>query len=114
MRQVQRALKLSTSSLAAYHLEKLAKLGLVEKRYGNYRVQKKVMTGALSNFVLLGRLMLPRHFFYAVFFSAMLLTYLVRYPLAFSVHSVVALIFGVAGSLILWYETIRIWRKKPA
>lgn len=111
---MQRTLKLSTPSLAAYHLEKLTKLGLVEKRYGNYRLQRKVKVGALSNYVLLGRLMLPRHFFYAVFFTSMLLTYLIRYPFVLTADNVVALIFGVAGSLILWYETIRIWRKKPA
>jgi hypothetical protein len=112
-REVQRDLGLSTPSLAVYHLDKLTDLGLVEKRYGNYQIQRKVKVGALTNYVLLGRLMLPRHFFYAVFFSAMLLTYLARYPLVNNVHSFVAVVLGVAGSLILWYETLRIWRRRP-
>ncbi len=113
VREIQRALKFSSPSVASYHLEKLSDLGLVEKKYGDYFLKREVKVGALSNFVLLGRLMLPRHFFYAVFFTTMLLVYLLRYPQVLNIHYVVAVVFGVIGSVILWYETLRILRMKP-
>ncbi len=113
VREIQRALKFSSPSVASYHLEKLSGLGLVEKKYGDYFLKREVKVGALSNFVLLGRLMLPRHFFYAVFFTTMLLVYLLRYPQVLNIHYVVAIVFGVIGSVILWYETLRILRMKP-
>lgn len=113
VREIQRALKFSSPSVASYHLEKLSDLGLVEKKYGDYFLKREVKVGALSNFVLLGRLMLPRHFFYAVFFTTMLLVYLLRYPQVLNIHYVVAIVFGVIGSVILWYETLRILRMKP-
>ena len=79
VRRVQRSLGFSSPSVAAYHLEKLVDLGLVEKLHGDYVLKKGVKVGAMANFILLGRFLLPRHLFYAVFFTSMLITYPVSY-----------------------------------
>jgi len=115
VREVQRALNFSSPSVASHHLEKLRRLGLLNKNnVGEYSLAEEVKVGFLKLFVKLGRVMLPRYLFYAVMFTAMLLTYVVVYPQSLSnAHNVVALMFGVIACLVLWYETIRIYREAP-
>ena len=53
VREIQRALNLSSPSLAAHHLEKLKSLGLVEKTpTGEYVVSKEVKVGFLKFFFI--------------------------------------------------------------
>ena len=69
VREVQRALKLSSPTLAAYHLDKLEEAGLLKQTSGGYVVEKLV----LENFVRLRQLLLPKCLFYfAVFATAVL------------------------------------------
>jgi len=111
-RETQRALGFSSPTLAAYHLEKLLDLGLVEKERGEYRLIKVVSVGVLEQFVRLGALVLPRYTLYATMFTTLLVFYLSRLGQA-SLSSIFALIFGVLGTGILWYETARAWRQRP-
>jgi hypothetical protein len=113
VRHVQRSLGFSSPSVAAYHLEKLVDLGLAEKLHGDYALKKEVKIGAMANFILIGRFLLPRHLFYAVLFTSMLITYLSKYSFSPSPHSFAALLFGSLASIILWYETVKIIRRKP-
>lgn len=115
VRAVQRALNFSSPSVASHHLEKLRRLGLLDKNsIGEYRLVGEVKVGLLRFFVRLGRVMLPRYLFYAVMFSCMLLAYLIVYPQSLSnVHNLVALIFGAAACAIFWYETIKVHREAP-
>jgi DNA-binding transcriptional ArsR family regulator len=69
VREVQRALKLSSPTLAAYHLDKLEEAGLLKQTPDGYVVEKLV----LENFVRLRQLLLPKYLFYfAVFATAVL------------------------------------------
>jgi predicted transcriptional regulator of viral defense system len=69
VREVQRALKLSSPTLAAYHLNKLEEAGLLKQTSDGYVVEKLV----LENFVRLRQLLLPKYLFYfAVFATAVL------------------------------------------
>ena len=114
VREVQRALGFSSPTLAAYHLDKLADLGLVEKRLGEYYLVREVRVGVLKQFMRVGAFMLPRYFFYASLFSTLLTLYMV-YLLSFEsvgFSSIFALIFGALGTLTSLYETIRAWREK--
>jgi len=114
VREVQRSLGFSSPSVAAYHLDRLCSLGLVEKSMtGEYFLVQEVKVGILRLFTKLGRFLVPRYLFYSVLFSTMLPAYVFLYGLSGSVHNVVALLFGSLACLILWYETIRLWRKKP-
>ena len=54
--------------------------------------------------------MLPRFAFYAVFFTTSLILYLFLFGGNANVYGAV---FGAAGSLFSWYETYRVWRRKP-
>lgn len=113
VREVQRALGMSSPSTALHHLDKLRELGLIEKdRFGQYVMLKEVKVGVLRFFMRLGTLVLPRYLFYAVFFSTSLLIYLYREGFTGSVHNVMALIFGLSGAAVCWYETVRIWSER--
>lgn len=114
VREIQRALKFSSPSVAAHHLDKLVGLGIVDKTgTGEYYLTQEVKVGLLRFFTRLGRFMIPRYFFYSVWFTTMLAVYLVVYPHDGSIHNVVAVMFGCLGALILWLETARLWRQKP-
>jgi len=111
VREIQRDLKMSSPSVASHHLEKLKDLGLVDKdAYGRYYLTKKVQVGVLKVFTQVGRFMLPRYSFYAAFFTTLLIFYL---AVAHSSLDVFALSFVTAASAIFWYETVRIWRRRP-
>ncbi len=113
VRQVQRALGFSSPSVAAYHLNKLRDLGLVESERGDYRLVREVKIGVLRQFVTLGGLMLPRLLFYAVLVTTMLATYILQFPLTLSRQNIAALLMGAVPAVILWYETIKVWRDRP-
>lgn len=112
VRELQRKLGFSSPALAAYHLRRLEELGLVEEERGNYRVLKEVKVGVLEQFIRLGTFMLPRYVFYAALFSTLLLYFVSQFK-EFSFYSVFGLVFGVLGTAIFWYETLRVWRQKP-
>ena len=115
VRELQRALGLSSPSVAFHHLEKLRRLGLLDKKVtGDYILVQTLKVGVLKQFIGLGRLMLPRYLFYAVLFTTMFLAYLILYSQSLSPHNVIALIFGFLSCLILWYETIRVYRQAPS
>lgn len=114
VREIQRTLHFSSPSIAVHHLEKLISLGLVDKSpTGEYYLTQEVKVGLLRFFTRMGRFLVPRYLFYSVWFSTMLIVYLTLYPHDGSVHNLVAVIFGVLASLILWFETARLWRAKP-
>jgi len=114
VREVQRALGFSSPTLAAYHLDKLVELELLEKKYGEYKLVREVRVGVLKQFIRIGRVMLPRHLFYASLFTTLLVLYTV-YLVGFervSLSSIFALIFGALGVITSWYETLKAWREK--
>jgi len=114
VREIQRQLHFSSPSIAAHHLEKLMTLGLVDKKgTGEYYLAQEVKIGLLRFFTRMGRFLIPRYLFYSIFFSTMLIVYAVFYGHTGSIHNLVALIFGASASIILWFETIRLWRQKP-
>jgi DNA-binding transcriptional ArsR family regulator len=64
IREVQRALGLSSPTLALYHMNKLEEAGFIKKELGGYVADRIV----LENFVRLRRILVPRYFFYTMFF----------------------------------------------
>jgi hypothetical protein len=113
VREVQRTLGFSSPSVAAYHLQKLQDLGLVENAYGDYRLIKEVKVGVLRSFVSLGGVMLPRYLFYAVLVTSMLVTFLVMFPFSPTREYMTTLVMGLVPTTLFWFETIKIWREKP-
>jgi len=109
VREVQRALKLSSPRLAFYHLNKLEETGFLKKTVDGYVVERVF----LQQSVRLRRLLVPRYFFYSVFFITVLIIQLTVFR-----PSVLRgdYIFGLAvisiAALFFLYETFRIVLKK--
>lgn len=114
IREVQRALGFSSPSIAVHHLEKLHDLGLVDKKgTGEYVLEEEVKVGILRLFAHMGRFIVPRYFFYSLLFTTMLATYLAVCVIAQIFPSYYALIFGSIGTIVFWFETVKLWRAKP-
>ncbi|MBS7649655.1 hypothetical protein KEJ17_08455, partial [Candidatus Bathyarchaeota archaeon] len=76
-------------------------------------LMREVKIGVLRLFTRLGRFMIPRYLFYSIWFSTMLIFYLVFYGHSWSIHNIVAITFGIIACAIFWVETIRLWMDKP-
>ncbi|MGD2066871.1 MAG: hypothetical protein PVI43_06870 [Candidatus Bathyarchaeota archaeon] len=115
VRDVEKALRFSSPSVAQHHLEQLRQLGLVQRQKigGNYILVSEVKIGVLRHFVKLGRLMFPRYFFYAIFSSAFYIAYITILMQDLTRENLFILSFGAIVTLIFWYEAIRFWRLKP-
>lgn len=113
VREVQRLIRFSSPSTALYHLEKLRELGVARKdEHGRYEVVEEIRPSQFRMFLRIGKIILPRFVFYAVFFVAAVVMYLAQSLLTGSEISVMALIFGFTAALVCVYEAIRIWRDK--
>jgi len=106
VRELQRALDMSSSSVANYHLSKLEDAGLLKREMGGFAVAKYL----LENSIKVSRFLIPRYFFYTFFAVAVLVIELtVMKPSAFYqeyVFSVVAI--GILVFFLL-YETAKTW-----
>jgi hypothetical protein len=112
VRELQRKLGFSSPALASYHLNKLTELRLVEKERGDYRLIREVRVGVLKQFIKLGTFFLPRYILYATMFTTFLVFLLFQLN-EFTFFSVFALILAILGSIIFWYEAIRVWKQRP-
>lgn len=111
VREVQRELGFSSPSVAYHHIEKLTRLGIIEQDgMGNYVLTKKVDPGILQAFVNVGKFSLPRLGFYAVFFSTIAAAYLLEDRGFLDLYAVVGTIGAAAA---FWFESARLWRRKP-
>jgi predicted DNA-binding transcriptional regulator len=115
VREVQRALRFSSPSVAQHHLEQLRELGLVQKQDvgGHYLLVSEVKIGVLRHFVKLGKLLFPRYFFYAVFSTTFYVAYLLVLMQGFTRENLFILLFGAVVSAVFWYEAYRVWSMRP-
>ena len=108
IREVQRALKLSSPTLASYHLAKLEGVGLLKQTSAGYVVDKMV----LRNVVRLGRVLIPRYLFYSLFFATATFIEIVLFkPSVLTREYVFAVVISVTATLAFSYEALRMWLK---
>ncbi len=115
VREVQRALSMSSPSVASHHLTKLVSLDLVEQIPDNtYKVKQVVKVGVLRNFIGFRGRFLPRYTFVAMFFTAYTFAYLlltiVAPPNIYDRY--IAIAIGLVGALFAWWESYRLWKLK--
>jgi len=116
IREAQRQLGFKSASLAQYHLDKLVDLGLAMKDdSGDYILAKEVKIEALEQFFKIGSYIIPRFILYSVMLSILFAYFIVAAAPGIGVTriSIWGYIFGIAGLVITWYETIRAWRRTP-
>lgn len=109
IREIQRALNLSSPSVVQYHLEKLERAKFLRREKGNYVVNRVV----LENCVRISRFLVPRYLFYTIFSVGLLVLqftllrpYIPTREYFFSTLAITMLV------LIFCYETVRVWFKR--
>jgi DNA-binding transcriptional ArsR family regulator len=113
VREIQRLIRFSSPSTALYHLEKLRELGVVRKdEYGHYVPAEEIRPSQFRMFLRIGKVILPRYVFYAVFFVGAVVMYLVQSLLTASEINPMALILGSSAALVCIYEGVRIWKDR--
>lgn len=103
-REVKEALSFSNTSLAIYYLDKLYRMGLVDKEGGYYILKKKVDLTINSVYTSIYGILLPKFLPYAVFFTVLLIFYLI---FKFDSPDLFAFFSLTIVSAIFWYESIR-------
>lgn len=113
VRETQRALSMSSPSTALYHLEKLRELDVTEKdEMGRYFLKEQVQIGTLKMFLKIGRLILPRYLFYAIFLTTAVVAYAAAEIIQAGSISLAAIVFGGLGAGASWYECSRMWKDR--
>jgi DNA-binding transcriptional ArsR family regulator len=111
LREVQRGLDLSTPSLASYHLKKLGEAGYVEQdRDGRYLAVREASTDILESYMRVGSALVPKIFFFTVLFTilAAFFSYMAMNSPEYTVYLAAT---SLAAITLLWYETVRLWRR---
>lgn len=108
VREVQRALKLSSPSLAAYHLSKLEEVGLLRQEKGEYSADKIF----LESMIRIRHFLIPRYLFYSVFaVSALIVELTLLKPHTLTSSYFFSTIATFILALALCYETAKTWVK---
>jgi len=109
VREVQRGLKLSSPTLALYRINKLEEAGFIKKELNGYTADRIV----LKNLIRLRRVLIPRNFFYTVFFvtSLIFLVVFLKPPILTREYIFALGVISVAAATSV-YETIKALSEK--
>jgi hypothetical protein len=113
VRDLQRHLELSSPSVAKYHLEKLVDLRLVENRNGIYHLERKADLPLLTSWVLIGKQLIPRAIFAAIFFTFLFIGYVILVYTYWNKDSLFVIIFGTLILIYVWSDVIFQFKRKP-
>ncbi len=111
VREVWRALKLSSPSLAQYHVNKLLELKVVHQTQdGKYAVEERGRIEALKSFVLLRGRLIPRLVFYGALVAGVLTMYLIFWPLQWNFRDLTILAVSLFSILAFFFEAYAQYR----
>ena len=107
VREIQRSLGFSSPSLVVYHVEKLKEAGLIKEEGAGY-VADKIL---LRNLVRFRNTLIPRYFFYFLFFTlgTVLELTLFRPPIVTKEY-LIAVVFTSVAAIAFGIETYSHWR----
>jgi DNA-binding transcriptional ArsR family regulator len=108
IREIQKALNLSSPSVAAHHLSRLEQAGLLRRENGEYIINRVLLNYNIRIFHFL----IPRYFFYSVFaFAVLLIELIIIKPMTITREYFFATVTTVIFFLVFCYETGRTWLK---
>ncbi len=111
LRDVQHELGFSTASLASYHLNRLTEAGYARQdEQGKYIGIKEASGEILDGYSKIGPAVVPQLFFFTVLFTILtgFFSYEALYAPIFMAYLIAA---SVGMVLVLWYQTLKLWRK---
>jgi len=119
VREIWRALGLSSPSLAQYHVNKLVELKLIENTVdGKYVTNDEERLEALRSFLRLRGMLIPRMVVYAALLSGVLVSYVLFWPWRGDFRDLVTVsvtLFSIAAFLfeaIKQYRGLSAWKKE--
>ena len=118
VREIWRALKLSSPSLAQYHVNKLMELKLIEPKAGKYVTNDQEQLEALRSFLMLRGMLIPRMVVYAALSAGILTSFLLLYPIKWDFRDLVTVavcLFSIATfsfEAIKQYRGLTVWKKE--
>ncbi len=105
VREVWRALDLSSPSLAQYHINKLLELNMLKQsRNGKYAVDTKEQVETLRSFVLLRGRLIPRLVFYGCLVAGILGAYILLRGLRLNLQDLVVLAISLVSIVAFFFE----------
>jgi len=105
VRDVWRELKLSSPSLAQYHVNKLLELGIItQTREGKYVASEEKRVEALRSFVLLYGKLIPRLVFYGALIAGILVFYLIAWPIEWNFRDLTVIAIAVISMFAFFFE----------
>ena len=118
VREIWRALGLSSPSLAQYHVNKLLDLKLIQPDAGKYRVNDEEQLEALRSFLMLRGMLIPRMVVYAALLSGVLVSYVFFWPWRGDFRDLMTVsvtLFSIAAFLFEAYRQYRglsVWENR--
>jgi len=111
VRNVWRNLKLSSPSLAQYHINKLLSMKLLSQTHdGKCWVQEKEKVEALRSFVLLRGRLIPRLVFYGALIAGILAIYLIFRPPRWDFRDLLILAISALSIFAFFFEAYSQYR----
>jgi hypothetical protein len=120
IREIQKALNISSSGTVSYQITKLLKAGIISKdeEEGKYSLKEEVKIGVLKFFTRIGNRTIPRISLYLVIYLTGFIIYLIlgliqgitfiRDPI-----NLLLLFFLILGTIIFIIESYKIWKLMP-
>ncbi len=111
LREVQHGLGFSSASLASYHLSRLVKWGYaIQLEDGKYSASPDYIPELLDGFTKVGVAVVPQNLFFSALFTILVafFSFEVIEGASYSVY-LVGTSLAMVG--VLWYETVRLWRR---
>jgi hypothetical protein len=120
VREIQKALNISSSGTVSYQITKLLKAGIISKdeEEGKYSIKEEVKIGILKFFIRIGNKTIPRISLYLLIYSFGFITFLILAIIQglyfFSDPlNLVLLCFLIIGTIIFILESNKIRKLKP-
>jgi hypothetical protein len=120
IREIQKALNLSSPGLVSYHINNLISVGIVAKNDENdkYYVKEEIKSGILGFYFRLGHRVVPRFSIYIIVYVACLIIFMGFLFTRGDTYILdpsnwVFLFVLVFGTIVFMYESLKIWKTKP-
>jgi hypothetical protein len=105
VRDVWRELKLSSPSLAQYHINKLLELGMIgQTQEGKYVASEEKRVETLRSFVLLYGRLVPRLIFYGALVAGILAIYIAFWPMEWNFRDLAVIAVAVISIIAFFFE----------
>jgi hypothetical protein len=111
VREIWRALGLSSPSLAQYHVNKLIDLNLIETDFdGKYRINDRESIEALRSFLMLRGMLIPRLTVYAALLMGLMVSYVSYWPWRGDFRDLTVLFIALFSAGAFLFEAVKQYR----